>query len=396
MRRVCLSLWFCACASVPRAPDGNPPAGFTPVAFEASPHWKLEAGGVIAHDGQGKKNFVSVSDHGDIELLADWKIGPAADSGIYLRGTPQIQIWDPDNPEQKKHGNDKGSGGLWNNKDAGKWPAVRADRAIGEWNSFRVKMIGARVWIWLNGQAVVVGAPLDPYKDKTRPIPARGRIELQTHDHPLWFRNVVVREIAHEEAVKTLAADEQGFEPLWNGKDFTGWAGAVENYEIADGAIRCAAGKGGVLYAKQEFSDFVARVEFKLPPGGNNGMAIRYPGQGDTAYVGMTELQVLDDTSPKYATMDPRQAHGSAYGMAAAHRGYLRPVGEWNYQEVTVRGSAIKVELNGTVILDADLSGVTDFMASKPHPGKDRTSGYFGFAGHSDPVAFRNVRVKKL
>jgi hypothetical protein len=110
----------------------------------------------------------------------------------------------------------------------------------------------------------------------------------------------------------------------------------------------------------------------------------------------MCELQVLDDTSDKYKNLDPRQFHGSAYGMVAAERGFLRPVGEWNFQEVTVQGSRIKVELNGTPILDADLSKVNDFMAGNPHPGKDRKSGYFGFAGHNDPVAFRNVSIKQL
>ncbi|MDP4584716.1 MAG: DUF1080 domain-containing protein, partial [Verrucomicrobiales bacterium] len=91
----------------------------------------------------------------------------------------------------------------------------------------------------------------------------------------------------------------------------------------------------------------------------------------------------------------PRQYHGSAYGMAAAHRGYLRPVGEWNYQEVTVKGSTIKVEVNGTVILETDLAKVTDYHGGKEHPGKDLKKGYFGFAGHNDPVSFRNIAIRK-
>jgi hypothetical protein len=127
-------------------------------------------------------------------------------------------------------------------------------------------------------------------------------------------------------------------------------------------------------------------------------LAIRYPGQGDTAYVGMCELQVLDDNYEKSTgqKIDPRQAHGSAYGMVAAARGYQRPIGEWNYEEVTVKGSTITVELNGTVILNTDLSKVTDYMAKSAHPGKDRTSGHFGFAGHNDPVMFRNIAIKRL
>ena len=110
----------------------------------------------------------------------------------------------------------------------------------------------------------------------------------------------------------------------------------------------------------------------------------------------MCEVQILDDTAPKYAKLDPRQYNGSVYGMVPAHRGYLRPVGEWNFMEVTVKGPTIKVELNGTRIVDADVSKVTEFMGNHPHPGKDRTSGHFGFAGHNDPVAFRNIRIRPV
>ena len=165
-----------------------------------------------------------------------------------------------------------------------------------------------------------------------------------------------------------------------------------------DGAIQCRPNKGGTIFTKGDYSDFVARLEFKVPKGGNNGLAIRYPGEGDTAYVGMCESQVLDDNyeAATGSTIDPRQAHGSAYGMVAAARGYQHPVNEWNYEEVTVKGSTIKVELNGTVILDTDLSKVTQFMANSAHPGKDRTHGFFGFAGHNDPVAFKAIRIKRL
>jgi len=160
----------------------------------------------------------------------------------------------------------------------------------------------------------------------------------------------------------------------------------------------CRPGKGGTIYTSAEYSDFIARVEFKLPPGGNNGLAIRYPGSGDTAYDGMCESQVLDDNYEKATgdKIDPRQAHGSAYGMVAAQRGYQHPIGEWNYEEVTVKGSTLKVELNGTMILNCDLSKVHSYLDNKAHPGKDRTSGHFGFAGHNDPVMFRNISIKKL
>ena len=187
-----------------------------------------------------------------------------------------------------------------------------------------------------------------------------------------------------------------GFTSLFTGTDLTGWAGAVDNYEVRDGAIVCKPGQGGTLHTKESYGDFIVRFEFRLPPGGNNGLAIRYPGSGDPAYTGMCELQVLDSEHPKYAKLDPRQYHGSAYGMAAARRGHLRPTGEWNEQQVTVQGSRITVELNGTTILDADLKDVTEFLDGKAHPGKDLKEGFFGFAGHGDPVMFRRIAIKRL
>ena len=165
---------------------------------------------------------------------------------------------------------------------------------------------------------------------------------------------------------------------------------------MKDGAIVCKAGKGGTIYTERKFKDFSVKLEFKLPSGGNNGLAIRYPGKGNAAYNGMCELQVLDNTHPRYAKLDPRQFHGSAYGIAAAQKGHLKKVGEWNHQEVIVRGSRIIVFLNDEEILDADLAKIDKFMADKPHPGLVLSEGHFGFAGHNDPVAFRNIRIKEL
>src|SRR4051812_47217068 len=142
---------------------------------------------------------------------------------------------------------------------------------------------------------------------------------------------------------------------------------------------------------------------FKLPKAGNNGLAIRYPGMphnGDAAYVGMCELQILDDNyeQNKPAQIEPQQVHGSAYGMVAAARGYQRPIGEWNFEEVTIKGSTIKVELNGSVILDTDLSkaSINPKVLRHEQTGRNRTSGFFGFAGHNDPVQFKDISVKEL
>jgi hypothetical protein len=213
------------------------------------------------------------------------------------------------------------------------------------------------------------------------------------------IRNLILGLVATLTTFALTAADNDGFVSIFNGKDFTGWDGPVDNYEVKDGAIVCKPGKGGTIFTKEEYADFVVRLEFKVPAGGNNGLAIRYPGKGNTAYDGMCEIQVLDDNYEKVkGKIDPRQAHGSAYGMVAAKRGFQKPIGEWNSEEVTVKGSTIKVVLNGTVILDCDLSKVDmeTVMAKSKHPGATRTSGHFGFAGHNDPVEFRNILIKKL
>lgn len=360
-------------------------------------HWSVENGELV-NDGHGAY-ATTEKDYGDFELVLEYRTVPKADSGIYLRGVPQVQIWDPTEPDPDNLGRGLGSGGLWNNSkgNPGKDPLVRADKPFGEWNHFRIVMIGSRVSVWLNHQKVVDHALLENYYDRKVPVPSHGPIQLQTHGGEIRWRNVFLREISPDEANRVLRAHGGGgHQPVFNGLDLAGWAGPLDNYEVHEGTIRCKPGKGGTIFTKEEFGDFSVRLEFQLPPGGNNGLAIRYPGQGDTAYVGMCELQVLDDEAPKYASLDPRQYHGSAYGMVAAHRGYLRPTGQWNYQEVTVRGGTLRVELNGTVILDTDLSKVTEFMSNTPHPGKDRARGHFGLAGHNDPVRFRSIEIREL
>jgi hypothetical protein len=365
---------------------------------DARKHWKVE-GDELVNDGHGAY-LTTDKAYGDIELLLEYKTVPRADSGIYLRATPKVQIWDTTREGGKwDRGADKGSGGLFNNArgSPGRDPLVHADRPFGQWNSFRILQVGERTTVYLNGKLVVDHARLENFWNRKLPLPRKGPIQLQTHGGEIRWRNVFLREIPADEANAILSKHgSAGFESVFNGKDFSGWAGPVANYEVKDGAIVCRPRKGGNIYTKEEYEDFVARLEYRLPPGGNNGLAIRYPGKGQASRVAMCEVQILDDTARKYARLDPRQYNGSAYGMVAAHRGYLRPVGEWNFMEVSVRGPTIKVELNGTVILDTDLSKVTKFMGDRPHPGKDRLRGHFGFCGHNDPVAFRNIRIKRL
>jgi hypothetical protein len=175
---------------------------------------------------------------------------------------------------------------------------------------------------------------------------------------------------------------------LFNGKDLTGWTGA--DYEVKDGVLIC---RGKVLRTEKKFSNYVIEFDFLLPPRGNNGLGIHYPGEGRPSGTGM-ELQILDNSHPKYKNLKESQYHGSLYKLQAAKRGFLKPVGQWNHQKVTVNGPKVLVELNGTTILDANL----DELATKSpkHKGVKRRSGHICFCGHGDPVQFKNITILEL
>jgi hypothetical protein len=152
-------------------------------------HWSVQDG-VIVFDGKGD-NLCTAKDYGDFELWVDWKIGTGGDSGLYLRGTPQVQIWDVAQ-------NSVGSGGLFNNQKNPSKPSEAADNPVGQWNTFRIIMIGEKVTIWLNGKKVVDEVVLENYWERDKPIYPTGQIELQNHGNPLWFKNVYIREITRD------------------------------------------------------------------------------------------------------------------------------------------------------------------------------------------------------
>lgn len=195
------------------------------------------------------------------------------------------------------------------------------------------------------------------------------------------------------------SAPEPGFVLLFDGKSLQGWqpVGMVgEGYLVEDGVLICPAEGGGNLFTEREYADFVLRFEFRLQEGSNNGVGIRSPLVGDAAYQGL-EIQVLDNHSPRYKDkLRPTQYHGSVYDLAPARRGFLKPTGEWNQQEIRALGRQITVTLNGTVIVDFDLDSVTDPEVLEKHPGAARQSGHIGFLGHGTKVEFRNIRIKEL
>lgn len=163
----------------------------------AQEHWKVQDG-ILYYDGKGV-SLQTAKDYGDFELLIDWKIEEKGDSGIYLRGTPQVQIWDSDNtPGARGEDKSSGSGGLWNNPPGskGKMPLKKADKKPGEWNTFHIIMRGDKVTVKLNGELVVDEAPLAPYKPfGFDTLPTTGPIELQHHGDRLWFKNIYIKEL---------------------------------------------------------------------------------------------------------------------------------------------------------------------------------------------------------
>jgi hypothetical protein len=206
-----------------------------------------------------------------------------------------------------------------------------------------------------------------------------------------------VRDAAADERVETFAGGDEGFETIYNGHDLSGWTGDVSGYVGEPNVLKSKPNAGGNLFYEPELSNFVFRFEFKLDEGGNNGVGLRAPLGKDAAYAGM-ESQILDNTSEQYATIQPYQAHGSIYGIVAAKRGYLAPVGHWNQEEIVADGRHMKVTLNGKVIVDADLDEATKdgTVDHKEHPGLSNTSGHLGFLGHGHEIEFRNLRLKRL
>jgi hypothetical protein len=192
---------------------------------------------------------------------------------------------------------------------------------------------------------------------------------------------------------------EKGFVQLFDGKSLQGWTLIKPHgpgYVVKDGVLVCPADGGGNLYTEKEYANFVFRFEFKTEPGGNNGVGIRAPLEGDAAYQGM-EIQILDDGHERYkGKIKSEQHHGSVYDVIPARTGFLKPAGEWNQEEITANGSRIRVELNGAIILDADLTTVREADVLKKHPGLKRKAGHIGFLGHGSLVEFRNIRIKSL
>jgi hypothetical protein len=217
----------------------------------------------------------------------------------------------------------------------------------------------------------------------------------------LWLA-LVLAFVAFSRASAAEPKTEPGFATLFDGKTLAGWQGGTDGYVVKDESIVSQPKGSGNLSTVKEYSDFDLKFEFKLTAGANNGIGIRVPTEEpgkrlDPAFKGM-EIQVIDDASDRYKDIKDWQHHGSVYGVVPAKTGFLKPVGQWNSEEIIARGKHITVILNGETIVDADVAKASEkgTLDGKEHPGLARDSGHICFCGHGAEVWFRNLRIKEL
>ena len=331
-------------AAKPQAVD----AARRKAAEERDRFWKVENGAIVNPNGKGPY-LETVEDFGDFELLLDWWIGPKADSGIYLRGVPQVQIWDPvaGIPAAKV-----GSGGLYNNKLGPSKPLVRADRPAGEWNTFRIVLVGDVCSIWLNDRLVVNETPMENYWDRGSPLYPTGPIQFQTHGGELRFRNVFLREIAarpNESGVLSRQGTPvgPGWKRLFDGDELVGFQAEPAHWKLEKGLLTgkvAGSPTHHYAYTDAEYGDFELHAQVKLSgKNANSGVCIRTK---PTSFDDVPGYQVdMGDGFWGCLWDERRDGMVDAYPAAAAKK--LVKSGDWNHYYVIARGDRVRAWLNG-------------------------------------------------
>jgi HEAT repeat protein len=342
-------------------------------------HWHV-VDGVLYFDGGGS-HLCTVGEYTDFELYVDWKIEKKGDSGIYLRGSPQIQIWDPNLwPE--------GSGGLYNNQKHLASPLKRADNPIGEWNRFHIIMRGNVVTVYLNDTLVVDQVEMENFWERDKPIYPRGQIELQSHFTPLYFKNIYIRELKPRLPLYTGR--------LFNGTDLEGWqviGNSADTWKVKNGTLSTDSKGGGWISTKDQYKDFELELEYRLPEEGNSGVFIRTLQQGDPWITGI-EIQLLDDGASIHSQLKSWQYTGSLYGIQGPDEPKSKKAGEWQKMNIVCEGPVIKVSLNGELINHVNLIDYMDMEGV--NPGIKRRSGYIGLQNHDTKAEFRNIKIREI
>lgn len=354
--------------------------------------WYVEDGAIVGkQDPPGKGGFLTtLKEFENFELEFQFQIEWPFDSGVFLRTgadgkSHQVTI-------DYREGGQFGKIYLpWTQSAVHLNPEGMKHYNKGKWNNMRIFCAGepALIQVWLNDTLIT---NFQHTHKTTKGVPSKGTLSLQVHpggkgydDKSVKFRNIRIR---------PLPDLDEGFVPLFNGVDLTGWTGDTENYPVEDGLLVC---RGKDLYTEGRFGDFHLKFKFQLTEGANNGLGVRMEEGAHAAYDAM-ELQILDNSAERYAKLKPYQYHGSIYGVVPAKRGALKPVGRWNTQEVIAKGSQIKVIVNGQTIVDADIAEAAKkpTLDGKNHPGLKRTEGHLALLGHGSVVKFKDIRIKNL
>ena len=398
-------------------------------------HWTLK-NGILETTGRPNGLLYSKKSYKNFELKFDWKHHEyAKNSGLFIwlkkigktlgQGT-EVQILDPGYEKRNAKSNKPrwftGHGDVFpvatkmtpflpsasHNKGQKNrsFPTEKRTNSYGNWNHYHIKAVNGVIRLLVNGKEVSGGYDIRP---------DFGPLAFESEGGKVSFRNIMIKDLpddykdqggilkkeikysekfSKEAREKFLKDHKNVIKFITNGKASKDWKSFRYNGKSKKGELK--APKGAV--SKKQFKDFKLFVEFKLDKNANAGLLLRYSGKGDGAYGGMCELQVLDNRGKRYHKLDSRQYHGSAYGMKAAKQGYQLPVGQWNHQEVIVKGHRIQVILNGHEILNTDLSllDAKSFFKRKAHLGRLKLEGYLGLGGHNSGVYYKNLYLHEI
>ncbi|MCO8121071.1 DUF1080 domain-containing protein [Stieleria sp. TO1_6] len=416
---------------------------------EFADHWRVENGELV-NDGHGPYATTD-QEYGNIELMLEYKTVARADSGIYLRGTPQVQIWDSNQSFDSKRPTRRpelGSGGLFNNSPSayGRDPLEKADKAFGQWNSVKIRQVGDRTWVWLNGIAVVEAAIMENYWDRSQPLPAMGPLMLQTHGGEIRWRNIFVRQIDDHESESLLAglADKTPqWTALFNGKDLEGWTPKIrhhavgENYgdtfRVEDGLLKVRYDSAaypqfderfGHLFFNQPFSHYRLRVVYRFvgeQNAGGPGWALRNSGlmlhgespqtmDIDQDFPASIEVQLLggngtdDRTTANLCTPGTNVVKdGTLFTPHCTSSSSQTYAGEqWVTVEVEVNGSdVIRHKVNGQPVLQytqpqLDKRDPHAAMLAEKQGGILLDKGTISLQSESHPCDFQSVEIMVL
>ena len=356
---------------------------------EMRKYWHVRDG-VLFFDGGGN-SIAAEKYYGNYEVVADWRLLRVfGDSGFYLRGMPQVQIWDP------RMWNGLGSACLWNNPTEPFAALECADRPIGSWNRCRMRIIGDRVWVWLNGVKTVDGIRLENSRNPGQGIPLVDNFELQCHGDPVEFRNIFLKELPEAaEDIPDPAAAVRGERidllkdglASWKASDpklTMGWSvkdGVLSNYVTADPEKNSRGGSGGthLVTKREDFFDFDLSYDVLVPAKCNSGVYLR----------GRYEIQVCDSYGRKTDCHNMAALYDLLTPTAAAEK----PAGEWQHVDLTLYKRHLTVTLNGVRIIDNQpVGGVTPGALD----GNEFVAGPILLQGDHSNASFRNMILTKI